>query len=143
MRTARKRNPHLRPHLSELRQYCAGRSMAERTKRSDQRRHEGTGQLFLERPEERVKIREIIDNMVDNQIHDRLEELLAEALNAESQYISSSNDKVKALLAFRNAIVEPYKKCRALAKAGGRQRYDAGDDFRDLIPSGRNQHKGT
>lgn len=72
---------------------------------------------FWNEPEERVKIREIIDNMVDNQIHDRLEELLAEALNAESQYISSSNDKVKALLAFRNAIVEPYKKCRALAKA--------------------------
>lgn len=71
---------------------------------------------FWNEPEERVKIREIIDNMVDNQLHEQLEEIVAEALKAEDEYVRSANDKVKALVAFRNAIVEPYKKCKALVK---------------------------
>lgn len=72
---------------------------------------------FWNEPDERVKIREIIDNLLDNQISDQLEEIIAEALAAESQYTNSASDKVKALLVFRNAIVEPFKKCKALAKA--------------------------
>ena len=71
---------------------------------------------FWNEPEERVKVREIIGNMVDNQLQEQLDDIFAEALNAESDY-ANAGDKVKALVAFRDAIVAPYKKCRALAKA--------------------------
>lgn len=71
---------------------------------------------FWNEPEERVKVREIIGNMVDNQLQEQLDEIFAEALNVESNY-ANAKDKVKALVAFRDAIVAPYKKCRALAKA--------------------------
>ena len=72
---------------------------------------------FWNEPDERVKIREIIDSLVDNQISGQLDEIIADALHAEEQYVNSPSDKVKALLIFRNAIVEPYKKCLTLAKA--------------------------
>ncbi len=72
---------------------------------------------FWNEPDERVKIREIINNMVDNQVQEQLDEIIAEALGAEKRYVDAASDKVKALLAFRTAIVEPYKKCRALANA--------------------------